>query len=63
MTQMTYYDIIYMYLGDRENFMKTDFHEKNENESLKKFLTLPLKYDIIYMYLSDTKKLKGHDRA
>lgn len=52
-----------MYLGDRENFMKTNFHEKNENESLKKFLTLPLKYDIIYMYLSDTKQLKGHDRA
>lgn len=51
-----------MYLGDRENFMKTNFHEKNENESLKKFLTLPLKYDIIYMYLSDTT-LKGHDRA
>ena len=35
----------------------------NENESSKKFLTLPLKYDIIYMYLSDTTKLKGHDRA
>ena len=48
-----------MYLGDRENFMKTNFHEKNENKSLKKFLTLPLKYDIIYMYLSDTKELKG----
>lgn len=36
--------------------------KKNENESSKKFLTLPLEYDIIYMYLSDTT-LKGHDRA
>ena len=29
-----------MYLGDRENFMKTNFHEKNENESLKKVLDI-----------------------